>query len=45
LGHFNPALRIVAMDGSVDRLNEIAEAIHVAAPAFTLRLIERNRAK
>lgn len=44
-GYFNPVLRIVAMDGSVDRLKEIAAEIHAAAPAFRIRLVDRNRAR
>jgi 4-amino-4-deoxy-L-arabinose transferase-like glycosyltransferase len=38
--YFNPALRIVAMDGSVERLKQIAAAIKAAAPGFKVKLIE-----
>jgi BolA family transcriptional regulator, general stress-responsive regulator len=42
LGYFNPVLRIVAMDGRVDRLNDIADAIRAAAPAFTIRMVQQG---
>jgi hypothetical protein len=42
LGYFNPVLRIVALDGRVDRLSEIAEAIRAAAPTFDVRLVVPN---
>jgi len=45
LGYFNPVLRIVAMDGSVERLKQIDAAIHAAAPSFTTRLSQRSRAE
>jgi hypothetical protein len=40
VGYFNPALRIVAMDGSVDRLRRIAAEIKAAAPSLKVELIE-----
>jgi hypothetical protein len=42
LGYFNPVLRIVAMDGRVERLNEIADAIRAAAPAFIIRMEQQG---
>lgn len=42
LGYFNPVLRVIAMDGSVERLKHIAESIQAAAPSFTVRLFQRN---
>ena len=42
LGYFNPALRIVAMDGNVERLRQISAAIAAAAPEFKVRLIDRR---
>jgi hypothetical protein len=33
-------VRIVAMDGDVGRLKTIAEAIHAAAPGFTVKLLK-----
>jgi hypothetical protein len=41
LAYFNPVVRIVAMDGSVERLDKIAEGIHAAAPGLTVRLIDQ----
>jgi len=41
LAYFNPVVRIVAMDGSVARLEKIAEGIHAAAPGLTVRLIDQ----
>jgi len=40
VAYFNPALRIVAMDGSVDRLKRIAAEIEAAAPSLKVELIE-----
>jgi Dolichyl-phosphate-mannose-protein mannosyltransferase len=40
MSYFNPVVRVVALDGSVDRLNTIATAIRTAAPSLTVRLIE-----
>jgi len=40
MGYFNPVVRVVALDGSVDRLNKIAGAIRMVAPSLTVRLIE-----
>jgi hypothetical protein len=40
LAYFNPVLRVVAMDGAVDRLNQIATEIEKAVPSLTVRLIE-----
>jgi hypothetical protein len=40
MGYFNPVVPIVALDGSVDRLNKIAAAIRAAAPGLTVQLIE-----
>jgi hypothetical protein len=41
LAYFNPVVRVVAMDGSVERLEKIAEGIHAAAPGLTVRLIDQ----
>ena len=41
LAYFNPVVRIVAMDGSVARLEKIAEGIHAAAPGLTVRMIDQ----
>jgi Dolichyl-phosphate-mannose-protein mannosyltransferase len=40
MAYFNPVVRVVALDGSVARLNKIAAAIRAAAPSLTVRLIE-----
>lgn len=40
LGYFNPVLRVVALDGRLDRLQQIAEAIHAEAPSLTVDLVE-----
>jgi hypothetical protein len=40
VGYFNPALPIVAMDGSVDRLRRISAEIEAAAPSLKVELIE-----
>jgi hypothetical protein len=40
MAYFNPVVRVVALDGSVDRLKKIAAAIGTAAPSLTVRLIE-----
>ena len=40
-GYFNPVLRIVALDGSVARLQKIAGDIRAAAPGLTVRLVEQ----
>ncbi|HEY9521269.1 MAG TPA: hypothetical protein VIQ39_06950 [Methyloceanibacter sp.] len=40
LAHFNPVVRIVALDGSVARLEKIAAEIRAAAPGLTVQLIE-----
>jgi hypothetical protein len=45
IGCFNPMLRMVALDGSVERLKRIAEQIRAAAPTFTVRLIEQAYTK
>jgi len=41
LAYINPVVRIVAMDGSVERLEKIAADIHAAAPGSTVRLIDQ----
>jgi hypothetical protein len=41
LAYFNPAVRIVALDGSVARLEKIAADIHAAAPGLTVRLVDQ----
>ena len=41
LAYINPVVRIVAMDGSVERLEKIAADIHAAAPGLTVRLIDQ----
>jgi len=40
LAHFNPVVRIVALDGSVARLEKIAAEIRAEAPGLTVQLIE-----
>jgi hypothetical protein len=40
LAYFNPVVRIVAMDGSVERLEKIAADIHAAAPSLAVRMID-----
>ena len=42
LGYFNPVLRIVALDGNIERLQQISAAITAAAPEFKVRLIDRK---
>jgi 4-amino-4-deoxy-L-arabinose transferase-like glycosyltransferase len=44
MAYFNPVIGIVAMDGSVERLKQIAAAIEAAAPGFKVQLIERRPA-
>ena len=41
LAYFNPVVRIVALDGSVARLEKIAADIHAAAPGLTVRLVDQ----
>ena len=41
LAYFNPVVRIVALDGSVARLEKIAADIRAAAPGLTVRLIDQ----
>jgi 4-amino-4-deoxy-L-arabinose transferase-like glycosyltransferase len=41
LAYFNPVVRIVALDGSVERLEKIAVDIRAAAPSLTVRLVDR----
>jgi hypothetical protein len=41
LAYFNPVIRIVAMDGSVKRLEKIAAGIRAAAPGLMVRLIDQ----
>lgn len=41
VAYFNPVLRIVALDGSVARLQKIAGDIRAAAPSLTVRLVEQ----
>ena len=36
------ALRIVALDGNIERLQQISAAITAAAPEFKVRLIDRK---
>jgi hypothetical protein len=40
LAYFNPVVRIVALDGSVARLEKIAAEIRAAAPVLAVRLID-----
>jgi hypothetical protein len=40
LAYFNPVVRIVALDGSVARLEKIAADVRAAAPGLTVRLID-----
>ena len=42
LGYFNPVLRIVALEGNIERLQQISAAITAAAPEFKVRLIDRK---
>jgi hypothetical protein len=39
--YFNPVVRIVALDGSVARLEKIAAEIRAAAPGLTMRLTDQ----
>jgi hypothetical protein len=39
--YFNPVVRIVALDGSVARLESIAAEIRAAAPGLTVRLTDQ----
>jgi hypothetical protein len=41
LAYFNPVVRIIALDGSVERLERIAADIRAAAPSLTVRLIDQ----
>jgi hypothetical protein len=41
MAYFNPVVRIVALDGSVARLEKIAAEIRTAAPGLTVRLIDQ----
>jgi hypothetical protein len=41
LAYFNPVVRIVALDGSVARLEKIAAGIRAAAPSLTVRLVDQ----
>lgn len=40
LAYFNPVLRVIAMDGSVERLRQIEKSIKDAAPSLKTRLVE-----
>jgi len=40
LAYFNPVVRIVALDGSVARLEKIAAEIRAATPGLTVQLID-----
>ena len=40
MAYFNPVIRIIAMDGSVERLKQISAAIEAAAPNFEMKLFE-----
>jgi hypothetical protein len=44
-GYFNPVLRVVAMDGRVERLDRIAETIRAAAPDFDVRIVQQGPAQ
>jgi len=44
-GYFNPVLRVVAMDGRVERLDEVAEKIRAAAPDFDVRMVQQGPAQ
>lgn len=39
--YFNPVVRIVALDGSVARLEKVAAEIRAAAPGLTVRLVDQ----
>lgn len=41
-GFFNPVIRLVALDGRVDQLQDLARAINTTAPNLTVDLIEPN---
>jgi hypothetical protein len=45
LAYFNPVLRVVAMDGSVERLAGIADKIHEAAPSLVVRQVQSQTVK
>jgi Dolichyl-phosphate-mannose-protein mannosyltransferase len=45
LAYFNPVLRVVAMDGSVERLAGIAYKIHEAAPSLVVRQVQSQTVK
>jgi hypothetical protein len=40
MAYFNPVLRVIPMDGSVERLRRIEKSINDAAPNFDVRLVE-----
>jgi hypothetical protein len=40
VAYFNPVVRIVALDGSVARLETLAAEIRARAPGLTVRLID-----
>ena len=44
-GYFNPVLRVVAVDGRVERLDEIAEIIRAAVPDFDVRRVQQGPAQ
>lgn len=44
-GYFNPVLRVVAMDGRPERLDQIAETIGAAAPDFDVRMVRQGPAQ
>ena len=44
-GYFNPMLRVVAVDGRVEWLDEIDETIRAAAPDFDVRRVQQRPAQ
>jgi hypothetical protein len=40
MAYFNPVLRIIAMDGSMERLREIGKSISKAAPSLKLEYVD-----
>jgi hypothetical protein len=40
MAYFNPVMRVIAMDGSMERLREIGKEIEEAAPGFKLEYVE-----
>jgi hypothetical protein len=45
MAYFNPVMRVIAMDGSMERLREIGKEIEEAAPGFKLEYVEGSGAR